>query len=84
MIKKRCGNSYKAGQDDEWAIDFNAVEKALNEKTKVFILNTPHNPIGKVFTEEELARLAEILQKYPRVVVVEDNVYEGMTFDDMF
>lgn len=50
----------------------------------MFILNSPHNPVGKVFTEEELAKLAQILEKYPRVVVVEDNVYEGMTFDDMY
>lgn len=50
----------------------------------MFIFNTPHNPIGKVFSNEELAKLAKILQKYPRIVVVEDNVYEGMTFDDMY
>lgn len=37
-----------------------------------------------MFSEEELARLAEILEKYPQVVVIEDNVYEGMTFDKYF
>lgn len=50
----------------------------------MLILNTPHNPSGKVFTELELARIAEILEKHPQVVVVEDNVYEGMTFDEYF
>ena len=31
-----------------------------------------------------MARLAKVLQKHPQVIVIEDNVYEGMTFDDMF
>ena len=82
-LKERCKDRFRAGKEDEWEIDFEAFEKALNEKTKMLILNTPHNPTGKVFTEEEMARLAKILQKFPQVVVVEDNVYEGMTFDDM-
>ncbi len=47
-------------------------------------MNTPHNPVGKVFTEEELSKIASILRKYPQIISVEDNVYEGMTFDDMF
>ena len=50
----------------------------------MLILNSPHNPTGKVFTNDELAKLAKLLEKYPRVVIVEDNVYERMTFDDMF
>lgn len=39
--------------------------------------------MGKVFTEEEVFKLGEILLKFPRIIIVEDNVYEGMTFDDM-
>lgn len=50
----------------------------------MLIVNTPHNPSGKVFTESELARIAEILSKHPQIIVVEDNVYEGMTFDEYF
>ena len=40
--------------------------------------------MGKVFTHEELCKVAKILQKYPQVIVIEDNVYEGVTFDDMY
>jgi len=70
QLKERCKDGYKANEQDEWDIDFDYFEKCLNEKTKMLILNTPHNPTGKVFTEEELARLAKILQKFPQVVVV--------------
>lgn len=52
MIRKRCGEKYESSADDDWEIDFEELEKNLNEKTKIFILNTPHNPIGKVFTPE--------------------------------
>ena len=47
-------------------------------------MNSPHNPVGKVLSWAELERIAAILKKHPQILVVEDNVYEGMTFDDMF
>ena len=83
-MKERCKNGYVSGPEDEWDIDYEQFEKSLSPKTKMLILNSPHNPTGKVFTNDELAKLAKLLEKYPRVVTVEDNVYEGMTFDDMF
>jgi aspartate/methionine/tyrosine aminotransferase len=49
----------------------------------VLIITTPHNPVGKVFTREELSRIAEILRKHPQIIIIEDNVYEGMTYDDL-
>ena len=81
---KKIENGVISDDNDEWDIDFPNFEKALNEKTKVVIVNSPHNPVGKVFTEEEMAKMAKILQKWPQIVVIEDNVYEGMTFDKYF
>ncbi len=54
----------------------------LNEKTRMIILNTPHNPTGKVFTIEELNEITEILEGFPNVYVVSDEVYDFLTFDD--
>lgn len=48
------------------------------------LINSPHNPVGKVFSEDELKKIAAILKNHPQVIVIEDNVYEGMTFDDLF
>jgi len=45
----------------DFAIDFDELENCFSEKTRVLFINTPHNPTGKVFTEEELARLARAL-----------------------
>lgn len=44
-------------------------------------MNTPHNPTGKVFTLEELTEISDILEDYPNVYVISDDVYEFLTFD---
>jgi len=61
---------------DVWTIDFESLEKAFTKKTKVLYLNTPNNPTGKILTYEELHKIAKILEKFPRVVVLVDEVYE--------
>lgn len=72
-----------SSQEDEWLIDFEQLEKSINENTKILLINSPHNPVGKVFTQAELKQIAEIVSKHPRLVIIEDNVYEGMIFDDL-
>lgn len=37
-----------------------------------------------MFTEDEIKKITEILKEYPKVIVIEDNVYEGLTFDDYY
>jgi kynurenine--oxoglutarate transaminase/cysteine-S-conjugate beta-lyase/glutamine--phenylpyruvate transaminase len=64
-----------------WTIDFEKLEAAFTPRTRAFFFNTPNNPIGKVFTLEELEKLAEILRKWPDVAIVADEVYEHIVFD---
>lgn len=54
----------------------------MNEKTRLIILNTPHNPTGKVFTRAELEEISSILENYPHVFVISDEVYDFLTFDE--
>mmetsp|Transcript_15461 Transcript_15461/g.22435 ORF Transcript_15461/g.22435 Transcript_15461/m.22435 type:complete len:408 (+) Transcript_15461:29-1252(+) len=70
----------KPGQT-QWTVDFEKFESTFNERTRAFIFNTPHNPIGKVFTHEELQKIAEVLNKWPNVTVISDEVYEHITFE---
>jgi len=51
-------------------------------KVKVFLLNTPHNPTGKVFTADELMTITKILEDFPDIIVISDEVYDFLTFDD--
>lgn len=64
-------------------LDWSALEAALGPKTRLLILNTPHNPTGKMFSREEQLRLAALLEKWPDVVVIADEVYEHITYDDV-
>lgn len=52
------------------------LEQALTEKTRLLILNSPSNPSGMIYTKSELAAIAEILERYPNVYVVSDEIYE--------
>ncbi len=67
--------------NDVFQFDFEALEAAISDSTRVLVLNTPHNPTGKVFTRSELSRIAEIVSKYPNLIVFSDEVYEHQIFD---
>ena len=65
-----------------WRPDFEAFAQALTTRTRLVIVNTPHNPSGTVWTGAERARLAELLRP-TRTLVLSDEVYEHMVFDDV-
>mmetsp|Transcript_22206 Transcript_22206/g.71574 ORF Transcript_22206/g.71574 Transcript_22206/m.71574 type:complete len:464 (-) Transcript_22206:315-1706(-) len=65
----------------DWKLDLNELDAALSPRTKLLVLNTPHNPTGKVFSKEELDGVAEVVTKYPGLVVLSDEVYEEMVYD---
>lgn len=68
-------------QAPDWSFDPAEVEAAFGRRTKILLLNTPHNPTGKVFRREELELLAELCQRWD-VIVVTDEVYDRITFGD--
>ncbi|XP_063699301.1 kynurenine aminotransferase [Culicoides brevitarsis] len=65
---------------EDWVYDEAELEALFNEKTKMIILNTPHNPLGKVFNRKELEKIAELCIKH-NVVCISDEVYEHMVFE---
>ncbi|HLF66548.1 MAG TPA: pyridoxal phosphate-dependent aminotransferase, partial [Gammaproteobacteria bacterium] len=52
------------------------LEKHINTKTKLFILNSPSNPTGVAYSQQELAALGEILLQHPNVIIATDDIYE--------
>lgn len=56
------------------------IQQAFNANTKAIIINTPHNPTGKVFTREELTLIAELCQKWD-VLAFTDEIYEHILYD---
>nr|XP_018900444.1 PREDICTED: kynurenine--oxoglutarate transaminase 3-like isoform X1 [Bemisia tabaci] len=73
------GKSSDCASSRDWVLDPDELTRAFSNKTKLFILNTPHNPLGKVFTFEELHLIAKLCKKY-NVICVSDEVYEWLVY----
>jgi aspartate aminotransferase len=58
------------------------LEENITPKTKWLILNSPNNPTGAVYLEDELSSLATVLLKHPQIYVLSDDIYEHLIFDD--
>lgn len=67
--------------DGTYRFDPDELRRAFTPKTRLILLNTPHNPTGKVFTAEELSLVAELCREHD-VLAVTDEVYEHLVFDD--
>ena len=63
-----------------WDFAEDELAAAFSERTRVIIVNTPHNPTGKVFSRRELALIAELCQRYD-VVAITDEIYEHILYD---
>lgn len=78
--RKVVSNTLYLGDDNRYHIDFEDFEKKVaEEKIKLFFLCNPHNPVGRVWTEEELIRLGDICVKYG-VIVVSDEIHQDFVF----
>lgn len=64
------------------ALDVEALRAAVTDRTRVLLLNTPHNPTGKVFSLDELTAVAEVAREHD-LVVLSDEVYEHLVFDGL-
>ncbi|KAI5632030.1 aminotransferase class I and II domain-containing protein [Phthorimaea operculella] len=64
----------------DWVLDEAELASLFNSKTKMIILNTPHNPLGKIFTRKELELIADLCKKH-NVLCISDEVYEWMVFE---
>jgi len=67
-----------------FSFELSDLEKLISKKTKLLILNYPHNPTGGSFTKDELFRIAEVLKKHPQVWVYADEIYSRLVFNETF
>nr|WP_321226710.1 pyridoxal phosphate-dependent aminotransferase [uncultured Psychroserpens sp.] len=84
----------KTSIDNDFKLTPQQLEAAITPKTKMIWYSSPCNPSGSVYSKEELRALADVLQKYPNIIVVSDEIYEHINFigghasmaqfDDMF
>ena len=69
-------------QDQRFKMTAAQLDAAINEKTKLVVLNSPSNPTGIAYELDELKELAAVLRKYPDVMIATDDMYEHIRFND--
>lgn len=72
----------EASMDTAYKITADQLEAAITPKTKWFIFNSPSNPTGAGYTWDELKALTDVLLRHPHVMVMSDDMYEHLVFDD--
>jgi len=68
--------------NNEFLPDWELINSTVNEKTKLIITNNPHNPSGKIWTETDIKELENLLMRFPNLLVLSDEVYEYITFEN--
>jgi aspartate/methionine/tyrosine aminotransferase len=71
-------------EDRNFAFNIQDLEKLLNKRTRLLILNYPHNPTGGCLTRKDLEEVARLLDKHPQVWVYADEIYSRLVFDGAF
>jgi cystathionine beta-lyase len=69
------------GEDGRYEVDFDRMEGTITERTRVFILCNPHNPVGRAFRRDELTRMAEICLRHD-MVICSDEIHADLILDD--
>ena len=69
----------KTSSAANWTIDFAELERAITPQTKMIVLNTPHNPVGKVLNKEELTKIGELCLKH-KILILSDEVYDRLYY----
>jgi len=73
-------SSHLKHANGEWTFDFDDLESKVTEKTKTFILCNPHNPVGRVYREDELRAVADFCQRH-NLVLISDEIHCDLLFD---
>ena len=69
-------------EKDNFKITPNKLKENLSKKTKWIILNSPSNPTGSCYSRNEIDALADLLKDYPNVMIMSDDIYEHVIYDD--
>jgi len=70
-----------AGMEQNFKLTPSQLEAAINKNTRMVILNSPSNPTGAVYSEDELKALAAVLKKHPDILIVSDDIYEAIVWN---
>ena len=66
--------------DSDFKITPAQLEAAITPKTKMIFFNSPNNPSGSIYSEEEYRALAKVLEKHPQIYILSDEIYEHINY----
>jgi N-succinyldiaminopimelate aminotransferase len=82
MVMAGVSPRYVPLRGDQWSFDADELARAFDSRTRAIIINTPHNPTGKVYSPDELNLIADLCRKHD-VVAITDEVYEHILYDGL-
>ncbi len=68
--------------NDDFTPNWEVIGNAMNHNTRMIIINNPHNPSGRIWTEADFVNLEKLLDLHPNVIALSDEVYEYITFEN--
>jgi aspartate aminotransferase len=71
-----------AGIDQGFRITPQQLSEAITDRTRLFVMNSPSNPTGVIYSAAELEALAEVLRQHPRIIIASDDMYEHIRWND--
>lgn len=75
------GKAIHINLNEDFSINWKQLREAVNQKTKMLIINNPHNPSGKTLTSDDIQALVQLLNDRPNLILCSDEVYEFITFE---
>jgi aspartate aminotransferase len=83
IVKLAGGKSVfvEAPIEQDFKINSDQLEKAINDKTRAFLFSSPNNPTGSLYSKQELKALVDVFVKYPNVVILSDEIYEHINYE---
>lgn len=66
---------------EDFTIDWRELRQTLNQKTRILIINNPHNPSGKMMDQSDFDALIQVMIDHPNLILISDEVYEFITFE---
>ncbi len=76
------GTPIRIPLNTDFTPNWDEIENSFTEKTAMIIVNNPHNPSGRILTNSDVEKLETILEKFPKVMLMSDEVYEYITFEE--
>ncbi|CAG8491857.1 15702_t:CDS:2 [Funneliformis caledonium] len=74
------GDTNKVMSSEDWKLDMNELRSKLTSKSKIIVFNTPHNPVGKVFSLVEMAEITKLAEEF-NLIIISDEVYDRLYYE---